>query len=111
MTSAGDVIVIGSGFGGSIAATRLSGGGAKVTLLERGPWRDSVPVRSMGIEDRAAYPRGYKFYSHLLRSVHLPFLPKQGLTLNKKGLFEFFYNSGLWVFCSSDVGGGSHVYA
>jgi len=33
-----DVLVIGSGFGGAIAAYHLSAGGARVVLLERGPW-------------------------------------------------------------------------
>jgi choline dehydrogenase-like flavoprotein len=47
-----DVIVIGSGFGGSISTNRLALAGLKVLVLERGPWRDSLPVRSMGIEKR-----------------------------------------------------------
>jgi len=33
-----DVLVIGSGFGGAITAYHLAAGGAKVTVLERGPW-------------------------------------------------------------------------
>jgi choline dehydrogenase-like flavoprotein len=33
-----DVVVIGSGFGGAIPAYHLAAGGAKVTILERGPW-------------------------------------------------------------------------
>jgi len=105
-----DFLVIGSGFGGSIVAHKLALSGANVSLLERGPWRDSLPTRSMGISDRAPFPQGSKLYSHALRTVHLPFLPKKGLTVNKNGLFEISFQKGLNMVCSSGVGGGSHVY-
>ena len=51
-----DVVVIGSGFGGSISANRLALAGLKVLVLERGPWRDSLPVRSMGIPRASTVP-------------------------------------------------------
>jgi cholesterol oxidase len=44
-----DVVIIGSGFGGSISANRLALAGLKVLVLKRGPGRDSLPVRAMGI--------------------------------------------------------------
>ena len=55
-----DVVVIGSGFGGSIAANRLAATGMEVLLLERGPWRDTLPIRSLGIEAREPLPCGWR---------------------------------------------------
>jgi cholesterol oxidase len=103
-----DVVIIGSGFGGSISANRLALAGLKVLVLERGPWRDSLPVRSMGIEKRAPFPYGMKALTHLLRSVHFG---RRNLTLNRSGMFELFSYPGLGVLAVSAVGGGSHGWA
>ena len=40
-TESTDIVVIGSGFGGAIAAYHLAAGGANVVVLERGPWLSS----------------------------------------------------------------------
>lgn len=99
-----DVIVIGSGFGGAISADLLSGQGHKVLVLERGPWRDTLPVRSMGIEDRAALPLGGRVFTHSLRSVRIG---RFRLPLNRKGLFEVQSFKGLHVASASSVGGAT----
>ena len=105
------VVVIGSGFAGSVAAMSLSQAGFAVTLIERGPWRDTVPVRSMKIPNRTPLPRGWSGLLRLVRSVNNNKLFRGRVTMNKRGLFEVFFAKGLNVVCSSGVGGGSHVYA
>lgn len=109
--SARKVVVIGSGFGGSVAAARIAEAGIPVVLLERGPWRDTVPTRSMRIERRVRFPRGWGLYTGLIRTINAPFLPGGRITTNRNGLLELFYSKGLEVVCSSSVGGGSHVYS
>lgn len=106
-----DAIVIGSGFGGSVTAARLAEAGVKVTLVERGPWWDTVPTRSMGIADRTPFPRGWRLFSHSVRSVYHPLAPWGRTRFNRKGLFELYLSKGMEIVCSSGVGGGSHVYS
>lgn len=110
-SAATEAVVIGSGFGGSITASRLAEAGVKVTLLERGPWWDTVPVQSMGIENRTPLPRGLSLFTRSLRSVYHPLLPWGRTRVNRKGLFEVYFSRGMEVVCASGVGGGSHVYS
>lgn len=104
-------VVIGSGFGGAAAATRLALAGQRVTLVERGPWRDTLPVRSMGIAARSPLPQGPGAWRRLLWAINHKRLPRGRLNLNRAGLFELFVARGLHVVCSAGVGGGSHVYS
>ncbi|TKC92240.1 GMC family oxidoreductase [Trinickia terrae] len=105
-----EVLVIGSGFGGSVAAKRIAEAGRDVLMLERGPWRDTVPNRSMGIKDLVSLPQGAKAFTHGIRSFS-SHLFKRDMVLNKKGFIEAYFGDGISIVCSSNVGGGSHVYA
>lgn len=105
-----EIAVIGSGFGGSIAARRLAEAGRNVVMLERGPWRDTTPNQSVGIENLAPLPQGVKMFTHGLRSIGAHFL-KREVVLNRKGFAEAYFGDGINVICSSNVGGGSHIFA
>ncbi|WP_336995860.1 GMC family oxidoreductase [Leclercia sp. UBA7405] len=110
MTKQVEVLIIGSGFGGAMAARRLAAAGRDVLMLERGPWRDTVPNRSIGLKNLVPLPQGSKAFTHGLRTVG-SHLFKKTLTLNKKGFIEAYAGKGINIICSSGVGGGSHVYA
>ncbi|MGY6028551.1 GMC family oxidoreductase [Phytobacter sp. AG2a] len=110
MTKQVEVLIIGSGFGGAIAARRLAAAGRDVLMLERGPWRDTVPNRSIGLKNLVPLPQGSKAFTHGLRTVG-SHLFKKTLTFNNKGFIEAYAGKGINIICSSGVGGGSHVYA
>ncbi|WP_103535982.1 FAD-dependent oxidoreductase [Streptomyces sp. SM11] len=76
-----DVLVIGSGFGGAIAAYHLAAGGADVTVLERGPWLESEE-----------FEHDYKLGSSYTRA------------------FDFTVGDGMSILGGNCVGGGSVVY-
>jgi cholesterol oxidase len=85
-----DVVVVGSGFGGSVAAYRLAEGGLRVCVLERGK----------------AYPPGT--FARSPREMRGNFWdPSAGL----HGLFNLWSFNGIDAVVSSGLGGGSLVYA
>ncbi len=86
-----DYVIIGSGFGGSIAALRLSEKGYKVLVIEKGKWfREAVD-----------FP---KTNWNLRKWM---WLPKLGLT----GIFKLNFFRHVAVLSGVGVGGGSLVYA
>ncbi|HEV2450807.1 MAG TPA: GMC family oxidoreductase [Streptosporangiaceae bacterium] len=76
-----DILVIGSGFGGAIAAYHLAAGGARVVVLERGPWLSSDEFE----------------HDFILGS-------------SSTRIFEFVAGDGMSVLGGNCVGGGSVVY-
>lgn len=76
-----DILVIGSGFGGAIAAYHLAAGGAKVVVLERGPWLEADDFE----------------HDFLLGSSYTR-------------IFDFVVGDGMSLLGGNCVGGGSVVY-
>jgi cholesterol oxidase len=85
-----DVVVIGSGFGGSVAALRLSEKGYKVAVLEAG--------RRFSDKD---FPKTSWRLSRFL------FMPRLGL----RGIQRIHVLPDVLVLAGAGVGGGSLVYA
>lgn len=85
-----DYVIIGSGFGGSVSALRLSEKGYKVLVIEKGKW--------LGAND---FP---KSNWHLKKWLWMP-------RLGMQGLFKITYFRHVAVLSGVGVGGGSLVYA
>jgi|CZKG01.1.fsa_nt_gi cholesterol oxidase len=85
-----DAIVVGSGFGGGVAACRLAEAGQRVVVLERG--RRFAPEDFPGTPEQAPAAFWHP-------------------TLNPRGLFDLRLMSDLSVLTAAGVGGGSLVYA
>jgi cholesterol oxidase len=104
-----DVVVIGSGFGGAVAADRLIRAGLKVRVIERGPWRRTKPVLTRGLNHALPLPVQNR-PGLIMRGIRSSRGPKE-ICLNRRGLLEFHLGKGVKVLSSSGVGGGSHVWS
>ena len=80
-TDSTEILIVGSGFGGAIPAYHLAVGGARVTILERGPWLTSKD-----------FEHDFKLGSSYTR------------------IFDFTVGDGMSVLGGNCVGGGSMVY-
>ena len=85
-----DVVVVGSGFGGSVMAHQLAQAGLRVCVLERGK----------------AYPPGTFPRSPATMKTNF-WDPSEG----RHGLFDVWSFDGIDVLVSSGLGGGSLIYA
>ncbi|MCK0153101.1 GMC oxidoreductase [Alcanivorax sp. S6407] len=104
-------IVIGSGFGGAVAASTLVDAGESVLLLERGPWRDTSATREAGIDRRAPLPAGRHALTGLIHRIGHRRLSGLGWRWSRRGLFDIHLGRDMTVVASNSVGGGSHVYS
>ncbi|MCW5828687.1 MAG: GMC family oxidoreductase [Deltaproteobacteria bacterium] len=106
-----DVVVIGSGFGGSITAARLAQRGMRVLILERGPWWGPAGIERSESEHRREFPRTLNGLRKSLRNIRWARGGRsRELLLNPDGLYEYHGFRHLDVVTGSGVGGGSLIY-
>jgi cholesterol oxidase len=117
-----DAIVIGTGFGGTVAALRLAATGKKVLLLERGTWwftpeklgKDPHPERKKvpqwAKEQQPPHPVQYWTRPDHKEGL-LDFFAAVRHSLNKDGLYQYSLFKQADILTASGVGGGSLIYS
>ncbi|KAL6302977.1 hypothetical protein BKA93DRAFT_827054 [Sparassis latifolia] len=116
-----DVVVVGSGYGGGVAASRMARGGQSVCVLERGKerWRESpVSISSAGLVVDAL-PAAGEYPSTLAEAA--PNVRVQGRSASTKGayvevgdpmgLYHLTIGEGQNVFVGNGLGGTSLLNA
>ena len=117
-----DAIVIGTGFGGTIAATKLAAKGKKVLMLERGtfwvtpeklgqpPVGGKPPIPVWAAQQNPPMPVQYwPRPNH--REGMLDFFASVRTPFNKDGLYQYSIFKQADILTASGVGGGSLIYS
>lgn len=98
------VVIIGSGFGGGVAALRLAQAGVDNVVLERGRWWPTGP-------NAETFPHIGKPDKRMLWYGGAPTLFGKNLSVDPYvGLMESVSSPGMMAMCPTGVGGGSLVY-
>jgi cholesterol oxidase len=111
-----DAIVIGTGFGGTIAAVQLAAAGKTVLLLERGTfWRSPDPL-SLKADAFGPWTEAHRMpVQYWPRPDHrkglLDFVAALRTSANPQGLYQYsrFHQADVLTACG--VGGGSLIYS
>lgn len=115
-----DAIVIGTGFGGTIAATKLAAAKKRVLMLERGTWWVSpdklgIPTAKPPVTDWAKQQKPPQPVQYWPRPDHKDGLLDLFASIrypgNKHGLYDYHMFEQAHVLTSSAVGGGSMIYS
>jgi choline dehydrogenase-like flavoprotein len=117
-----DAIIIGTGFGGTIAATKLAAKGKKVMMLERGTfWVTPEKLGQPPVGGKEPIPVWAKKQNPPMpvqywprpdhRDGLLDFFASIRSPINKDGLYQYSMFKQADILTASGVGGGSLIYS